>query len=1219
MNEQNEVEIASCAEGATARVISTSDMTDKAKDDNSASSIPVISSKGKEETPELAALLEELQKLKTKLSQVDERTQRHSLATGQANFSMQTIVGPEVMDSIISSGRDPTRVLHMNNANEKIFETILSSSKDIDFLRRYNEIDRRRLDHRHSLERAMQMRFEAELENYYANLLVGNENSKSQENESAIKNNISAGLPSNQGKPSKFNRPSNFMRPMAGRVGINRVEWSTWKSRLDLPSTKSYVIDVLVEEPNLSFQKDWNLVGTNAPSADEDEQIKSLQEFVVTGEKPLPERIRIFSPFINDMIKSIDDDVSWSNYGVRAPPPPRPGPPVPTQPAMMPMMPRMPPSRPPGPPPPPRSAGKLLDRPFIMVRPYKFLTFHHDAIQKWLKDELGDIEDRASTPPAPQNTGMQEDDQKLDEVSHPSHDSISETTNLKVAHIRCLLDFMGSYISTRLTYIESITQGVSFTDLWHIFKPGTEVIEAGDKHKQCYRVVKVTSPKHKVSDKYYWYFRSRGKAASSAYIHCVYVDFDGSLIGPVSIKFEITRYEGLRDIRSLPIYPLRCESDGVNIRKELIKRGNKFLRVIHRGHMHYNGLTVDSRDEIDSQVVIDFTEAFASREGDKNSGWKPRVEIQVRAEDEKLKKGRDSDSDSDSDTDSDAGSCAGECCFGEQVINDNHIDAKQNEKYLSGLLDNTEEGHHPAPLEALARPFQKDKEMYVSESDLVIMSYRVFGFILRSRSWAKLDVEELMELDEYRRRREIEDSTGQTTGHNAFDNLVFPKDGLDRKKIVRSLVAQHFRDKESTTSRDEQSDIIRGKGKGLIILLHGAPGVGKTSTAEGIAELFNKPLFQITCGDLGTTAKEVEAALETNFSLANKWGSILLLDEADVFLARRTPHDFQRNGLVAVFLRVLEYYAGILFLTTNRIGDFDEAFSSRIHISLHYPALDYDSSVDIFDLNWRLIKARFKNKGRDLEIDESKITGSLAEYWHKHPNARWNGRQIRNACQTALALAEFEAQTNGEDGATVNPNAKVHLGVSHIKTVSDAYLEFIKYLQDVRDADQERYAYLLGIRRNESINMPPENPLAYGPSTPLHRGQVSRLAEHRAKSAARYNRSDQGLYPPSNPYANPPNDRPSHHYGNPLSGGVGLPYQQFAQQVPGPYQPPPSEPQAQRGWNPGPMGGSYAGQETQFQQGSSPGTEIFGSQQYGQNTQYEEKYRHKRISSDTLT
>ncbi|KAK0612410.1 hypothetical protein B0T17DRAFT_464423, partial [Bombardia bombarda] len=75
--------------------------------------------------------------------------------------------------------------------------------------------------------------------------------------------------------------------------------------------------------------------------------------------------------------------------------------------------------------------------------------------------------------------------------------------------------------------------------------------------------------------------------------------------------------------------------------------------------------------------------------------------------------------------------------------------------------------------------------------------------------------------------------------------------------------------------------------KSLIILLHGAPGVGKTTTAEGVAEIFKKPLFQTTCGDLGTTAKEVETALQTNFALANRWGCILLLDEADVFLAER--------------------------------------------------------------------------------------------------------------------------------------------------------------------------------------------------------------------------------------------------------------------------------------------------------------------------------------------
>jgi len=52
-------------------------------------------------------------------------------------------------------------------------------------------------------------------------------------------------------------------------------------------------------------------------------------------------------------------------------------------------------------------------------------------------------------------------------------------------------------------------------------------------------------------------------------------------------------------------------------------------------------------------------------------------------------------------------------------------------------------------------------------------------------------------------------------------------------------------------------------------------------------------------GDLGTTASEVEENLSTHFALASKWGCILLLDEADVFLATRTPQDFKRNGMVS--------------------------------------------------------------------------------------------------------------------------------------------------------------------------------------------------------------------------------------------------------------------------------------------------------------------------------
>ena len=73
----------------------------------------------------------------------------------------------------------------------------------------------------------------------------------------------------------------------------------------------------------------------------------------------------------------------------------------------------------------------------------------------------------------------------------------------------------------------------------------------------------------------------------------------------------------------------------------------------------------------------------------------------------------------------------------------------------------------------------------------------------------------------------------------------------------------------------------RYQGKGFIILLHGEPGVGKTSTAECIADVTKRPLFSITCGDSGETAYQVEEHLEWNFQLAHRWGCVLLLDEAE--------------------------------------------------------------------------------------------------------------------------------------------------------------------------------------------------------------------------------------------------------------------------------------------------------------------------------------------------
>ncbi len=88
----------------------------------------------------------------------------------------------------------------------------------------------------------------------------------------------------------------------------------------------------------------------------------------------------------------------------------------------------------------------------------------------------------------------------------------------------------------------------------------------------------------------------------------------------------------------------------------------------------------------------------------------------------------------------------------------------------------------------------------------------------------------------------------------------------------------------------------------------GPPGTGKTLTAEGISELLKCPLYMVSAGELGTDSRYLETELQKILDICHTWGAILLLDEADVFLEKRSMHDIHRNALVGVFLRQLEYF-----------------------------------------------------------------------------------------------------------------------------------------------------------------------------------------------------------------------------------------------------------------------------------------------------------------------
>ena len=361
----------------------------------------------------------------------------------------------------------------------------------------------------------------------------------------------------------------------------------------------------------------------------------------------------------------------------------------------------------------------------------------------------------------------------------------------------------------------------------------------------------------------------------------------------------------------------------------------------------------------------------------------------------------------------------------------------------------------------------------LSGDHLVLLPPRIYGYAMLTRKWYPLNINCVKDFDPAR-------SQAISKG---FEDLVLPP---GHKKLLQAVVRNQISNPQQTLGPMKDSletfsmDVVKSKGKGLIILLHGVPGVGKTSTAECIAEQLKRPLLPITCGDIGTTVKVAEEVLSEYCALAYRWRCVLLLDEADIFLAKRQHGDLHRNALVSgknhslghilswadscvVFLRVLEYYSGVIILTTNRVGEFDEAFRSRIHISLYYPKLDYKSTSKVWERNIQ----RLKQSSLDLVVDEEEIRKFAEKHWkanRERPSRRWNGRQIKNAFQTALALANWDFQETKKGRSQERPILRTE-HFERVANVSTHFDDYISSIYSIDVDDQDTYSVLA--ERNE--------------------------------------------------------------------------------------------------------------------------------------------------------
>lgn len=254
----------------------------------------------------------------------------------------------------------------------------------------------------------------------------------------------------------------------------------------------------------------------------------------------------------------------------------------------------------------------------------------------------------------------------------------------------------------------------------------------------------------------------------------------------------------------------------------------------------------------------------------------------------------------------------------------------------------------------------------VPENELFMTAPSVIAFSFAAKRWGEVYVEHITPIE---------------WADNSYDLLVLDD---DLKRMVRSLVTHH---------RGSFSDIINGKGGGIIFLLHGEPGQGKTLTAETVAEMLHRPLYSVTVGELGIEPSELEESLRRILDVATAWDAVLLIDEADIFLEARDENDVLRNAMVGVFLRLLEYHQGVLFLTTNRVKNIDRAFYSRISFGIQYRGSDETKREKIWH---NLLNAA------GIEMPDEDI--------HTLAKHDLNGRQIKNVIRISQTLVKAEPE-----------------------------------------------------------------------------------------------------------------------------------------------------------------------------------------------------------------
>ncbi|KAH7032677.1 P-loop containing nucleoside triphosphate hydrolase protein [Microdochium trichocladiopsis] len=526
------------------------------------------------------------------------------------------------------------------------------------------------------------------------------------------------------------------------------------------------------------------------------------------------------------------------------------------------------------------------------------------------------------------------------------------------------LGWLNDFISNNLKALGKVQTGlvdkglIDFKHLPLIFEAGSVVVGQLLVHGEH---IKTPAKAHKTKQPECFLFHRLSEPVKDENTGMKYIDievlrwgYNGSMFGLTKEKTRIKEFAGSKKITDLDCFPLQYlgEEEKNSLIPRLVQRGKMWCQNVDASNFQYQGIAMVPEES--------------------KRGWETNLVP-------KALSGR--------------------------IILDHHafmraFPALGNPLYSSGSSEGAEDDQDaalsnnapsPADLWTLSSKitiyrlglwsFFDRQDFKPTDAQALLCPGTSLGYSLQGKEWGYFDVDLL-------------------------NNVEWAKDPLGKlevpqiqKDMLLDLITDH-------NTKSVGMDVAAGKGEGLIFLLCGPPGCGKTLTAEMMAEQQKRALIRVTSGDLGDHPGEVDQRLTALLELALRASAVVLIDEADTFLAKRTRGgsigDYFHNAIVAIFLKQLEYFPGIIFLTTNQDDDIDPAVISRV-IRLRYGRLNPSGRAKI----WRHHLSRAEKVPSENELDQ--LCARLGEAFEL------DGREIKTLSNLSLTICRSRKREISEE------------------------------------------------------------------------------------------------------------------------------------------------------------------------------------------------------------